>query len=482
MNQAFSSTLSIRPRSKSFVSAPEAWQLIALSAPITGTALINMGMSITDTVMMGWFGPVALAAGAVVSDLYSIVYYFMAGILSASAALIAQALGARRGAEVRRVLRQGFFAAALLTIPAFFLVWNASLLLRMLGVEQAVIELGSGYRQMMALTIVPMMFVAVWRNAFAALGRPKIFLVATLLALPLNGLANAVFMFGLGPVPAMGLAGAGLASAIVATGLAMGFVAFAVLNTEVRQLCLFRRWWRVDKRHLAEIFRLGIPIGFSSIGEVGVYLFSTVIISLFGAVALAAHAIALRMAGVVYALTMGLSQAATVRVSYAVGRGDSLATAESGWTALVVGAAFGLVIFVVLAGTSDSLPWLFLEHGPAGTAAVASTAAGLLFLLGALNVAVGPASSAMAILRGFKDTRVPMVLCLTAKWVIGMPVAYVAGFQLGWSADGVWTGLVVAEAATAILMCSRVFRRGMEPQIARKARSPACALALRTNP
>ncbi|NIO39312.1 MAG: MATE family efflux transporter, partial [Burkholderiales bacterium] len=64
-------------------------------------------MSITDTVMMGWVGPVALAAGAVVSDLYSIVYYFMAGILSASAALIAQALGARRGAEVRRVLRQG---------------------------------------------------------------------------------------------------------------------------------------------------------------------------------------------------------------------------------------------------------------------------------------------------------------------------------------------------------------------------------------
>ena len=121
---------------------------------------------------------------------------------------MAQALGARRGGEVRRVLRQGFLAAAILTIPAFFLVWNTSSLLRLVGVDETVIELGSGYRQMMALTIVPMMFVAVWRNAFAALGRPKIFLVATLLALPANGLANVVFMFGLGPVPAMGLAGA----------------------------------------------------------------------------------------------------------------------------------------------------------------------------------------------------------------------------------------------------------------------------------
>jgi MATE family, multidrug efflux pump len=398
-----------------------------------------------------------------VSDLYSIVYYFMAGILSASAALMAQALGARRGAEVRRVLRQGFFAAAILTIPAFFLVWNTSSLLRLFGVEETVIELGNGYRQMMALTIVPMMFVAVWRNAFAALGRPKIFLVATLLALPANGLANAVFMFGLGPLPAMGLTGAGLASAIVATGLAVGFAAFAVLNDEMRQLCLFHRRWRVDKRHLAEIFRVGIPIGFSSIGEVGVYLVSTVIISLFGAAALAAHAITLRMAGVVYALTLGLSQAATVRVGYAVGRGDSQGMAESGWTALVIGTALGLVIFAVLAGTSDKLPWLFLEDGKVGTAAVASTAAGLLFLLGALNLAIGPTSSATAILRGLRDTRVPMVLCLTAKWIIGMPVAHFAGFRLGWSADGVWAGLVVAEAATAILICTRLLRRGMEP-------------------
>jgi MATE family multidrug resistance protein len=463
MSQAFSSTVPVWPRSGGLVSAPEARELIALSAPITGTALINMGMSITDTVMMGWIGPDALAAGAVVSDLYSIVYYFMAGILSASAVLLAQALGARRGAEVRRVMRQGFIAAALLTIPAFFLVWNSSLLLRGFGVEEGVIELGNGYRQMMAFTIVPMMFVAVWRNAFAALGRPKTFLVATLVALPANGLANAVLMFGAGPIPAMGVAGAGLASAIVATGLAAGFAAFAMLDAEMRQLYLWRRWFRVDRRHLAEIFRLGVPTGFSSIGEVGVYLLSTVIVSLFGATALAAHAITLRMAGVVYALTIGLSQAATVRVGYAVGRGDMQGMAESGWTALVVGTASGLVIFAVLAGAADSLPWLFLDGGSVATSAVASNAAGLLLLLGALNLALGPASTAMAVLRGFKDTRVPMVLCLAAKWAVGMPVAYVAGFQLGWTAGGVWTGLVVAEAAAAILICARLFRHGMAP-------------------
>jgi multidrug resistance protein, MATE family len=363
MTQALSSPLTVWSRNASPISAIEARKLVALMVPITGTALTNMGMSITDTVMMGWSGPDALAAGAVVSDLYSIVYYFMAGILSAAAALMAQAMGAHRGTDVRRVLRQGFFAAALLAIPAFLLVWNAGSLLRLFGVADTVIALGDGYRKMMALTIVPMMFVAMWRNAFAALGRPKIFLAATLLALPANGLANAIFMFGAGPIPAFGLAGAGLASAIVATGLAAGFATFALVNSEMRQLRLFRRALRIDRKHLAEIFRLGIPIGFSSIGEVGVYLLSTVIVSLFGATALAAHAITLRLAGVVYALTVGLSQAATVRVGYAVGRGDARAIALSGSTALVMGTVTGLVIFAVLTATSDSLPWLFLNGG-----------------------------------------------------------------------------------------------------------------------
>ena len=83
---------------------------------------------------------------------------------------------------------------------------------------------------------------------------------------------------------------------------------------------------------------------------------------------------------------------------------------------------------------------------------------------GALNLAMGPTSSALAVLRGFKDTCGPMVLSLIAKWAIGLPVAYCAGFRFGWNAQGVWVGLVVAEMAMAIFMCARLFRRGMKPQ------------------
>ena len=301
------------------------------------------------------------------------------------------------------------------------------------------------------------MFVAVWRNAFAALGRPKIFLVATLLALPANGLANAVFMFGFGPIPAMGVAGAGLSSAIVATGLAVGFAAFAVLNTEMRQLCLFPRVLEgrqtaprgdLPPRHTHRLFehwrswcvspfhrdhqsvrrdRLGGACHHPADGGCRLRLDPWIV-------------------------------AGGNRARWLCRRSRQLAwdgriqlDSASRWN------SFRSSHLCCPRRHLGKLPWLFLEDGKVGTAAVASTAAGLLFLLGVLNLAVGPTSSATAILRGFKDTRIPMVLTLTAKWAIGMPVAFFAGFHLGWSAGGVWTGLVVAEVAMAILIYARLF-------------------------
>ncbi|MBC8338711.1 MAG: MATE family efflux transporter [Rhodospirillales bacterium] len=459
MNQVIALAGNAPARLRSFVTLAEMKALALLALPMTGVALVNMGMSITDTVMMGWIGPTALAAGAVVSDLYSIVYYFMVGILSAVSPLIAHALGANRKDDVRRSMRQGFVAAVLLAGPAALAVVHAGDLLAVFGVERAVIDLGSGYALMMALTIIPMMFVAVWRNAFAALGRPRVFLAAIALALPANALANYVLMFGFGPIPAMGLTGAGLASALVAWCLVLGFAGFAAVNKDMRAYRLFQRWWRIDRAGLEEVFRLGLPIGFSSIGEVGVFLISTVIISLFGTEALAAQAITIRMAGVVYAVTVGLSQAATVRVGYAAGQNNDLAIREAVWTAMTAGIVCGIAIFAGLAAVVDILPWMFLDGSSHAAGDVAVYAGGLLFLLGVLNLVQVPGVAATAVLRGFKETRAPMALCLTGYWLIGMPAGYVAAFPMGLGAQGIWMGLVTGVAATAVLMCLRLAHR-----------------------
>ncbi|HSH40804.1 MAG TPA: MATE family efflux transporter, partial [Arenicellales bacterium] len=191
--------------------AGEARALVSLAVPMTGVALVNMGMSITDTVMMGWISPKALAAGAVVSDLYSIVFYFLGGILGAVSPLLAQALGAGRIEEVRPTLHNAFAAAAIIAVPAAACVILAPVALVVLGVDRELIASARGYTLGLALTVIPMIFATVWRHAFYAVGRPRVYLGAVLMLLPLNALADYLLMFGWGPIPAFGLAGAGFA-------------------------------------------------------------------------------------------------------------------------------------------------------------------------------------------------------------------------------------------------------------------------------
>ena len=449
-----------------WISRVEAREILILAAPMTGTALVNMGMSITDTVMMGWLGTQSLAAGAVVSDLYSIVFYFMSGILATVAAIMAQAMGRKNRRGVHDAIRNGFHVTAILSVPAFLIVWNMDLVLMAFGIEGAVIALGSEYAHMMAFTAVAMLGVAVWRNVLSAFSRPRVFLVMVIVALPANGLLNYVLMFGPFGLPEMGLAGAGLSSALVAAAMLVGFVIYAHRDDVIFGYYPFYRIWRVDLGGIAEILRIGVPSGLTTLGNVGIYLVSTPIISLFGTEALAAHAIALRLAGVFYAIPVGLSQAATVRTGYAAGRSDGAAINVVKRTAIALATVSGVACLGVLAAFAGFLPDLFL---PEGTETSQGLAATLIVILGFSIAAENPNVVAGGILRGLKDTRVPMLLTLAGYWGIGAPVMGLVASGTGLGAEGVWLGLSVGVYATAIFMLGRLFASEVKSFYARPA-------------
>jgi len=196
-----------------------------------------------------------------------------------------------------------------------------------------------------------------------------------------------------------------------------------------------------------------LPIGIFSFGEVGLFLMATVVVSLFGPEALAAHAIALRVAGIVYAIPSGLSQAATVRVSSAIGGCEPDSVSRAWSTAMQVGAVSGLAICPSLAAGSPFIPGLFVDGGKD----VSDTAVLLLVVLGLLHLAQGFAGPATAILRAFRDTRVPTQLSLAGYWMVGMPVGAVLSFGLGLGVLGIWIGLGVGVLASALLLNLRLW-------------------------
>jgi MATE family multidrug resistance protein len=251
----------------------EGRSLLRLATPIMLIALVNMGMSLTDTAMVAsLFGTRALAAVAVGSDLYSIVFYMCAGVLGGLAPLYAGAFARGEARELVRLERLGWLTVGLLAMVAVPLVWLAPVWLGPLGIEKGLLEDGAGYVRAMALTLIPMLGVALYRTLLTAAELPRVFLKVTLAMLPLNAGANYVLMVGAGPLPAFGPTGAGVSSLVVATA-SLGLLA-AITHRSARNKAAVVGA-SIDWSGLAAVLRIGVPIGIATVAEVGVFLGAT---------------------------------------------------------------------------------------------------------------------------------------------------------------------------------------------------------------
>mgnify|MGYP000698829928 CR=1 FL=1 len=423
----------------------EAKTLLLQATPIALVALVNMAMSVTDTVMAAGHGTGALAAVAVGSDFYSIVFYLVAGTIGGLAPLCASASEA--GDEDRlKVLRSaGWAVVAVIGALAVPVIWHAPSYLRHLGLDPELLARGAGYTRAMALTLIPMAVTATLRCRLTAIERPGLLLKVTLMAVPLNALGNQILMNGVGGWAGYGITGAGLSSLLVSSFTALALLALG------RRASDFGAAPRIDARAVAEVLRIGFPIGLATLAEVGIFLSATLYAATLAAEEAAAHAIAIRTAGVSYVVSLGLLQATTVRMARTRDGRRTIATAMS-----VSAAAGAALCGVLLLGAA------FLAGG-AGAAAPAlgpalAAAAPLIALL-AVTELLGPANAAAAgLLRGCRDTRAAMLFSIFGNWCVAAPVAVALASGLGWGATGIWTGLTAGALTASLLTIGRVPR------------------------
>lgn len=427
--------------------------LLRLALPIMLIAFVNMGMSITDTVMVSaWFGAEALAAVAVGSDLQSIFFYLGAGILGGITPFYAAALARREAGECRRLDRVGLALVLLLAAVGVPLVWWAPDWLRHAGLDAALLERGRGYAQSMALLLLPMLGIAFYRTVLTAAERPRVFLKITLAMLPLNAGANALLMDGFGPLPGLGPTGAGVSSVLVAL-LTLAALVVVVRRTLPRAGSADVAPWP-DARRLAAVLRVGIPIGITMTAETGIFLGATLYAATLGAAEVAAHTLTLRVAGLAYAGSAAMLQAAAVRTARAVALQDAGAARAVCRASLGLSLTGGLMLMLGLA-VAAPLATVFFGASAAGMAA-AEIAIGLLLLLGLVQLAGYPGMAASGLLRGRKDSRTPMVCMLVGYWLVGASLGLYLCQGQALGVTGLWIGLAVGTGITTGLTLSNL--------------------------
>lgn len=427
--------------------SPEAAALLATAAPVAAMALVNMCMSVTDTLMAAALGVEALAAAGVASDLYSIAFYLAIGVIGGLAPLYAAAHASADRRRLARLRASRWAVASLCGAPMARAVWTSPHWLGALGVEPALLERGEGYARAMALTLPPMLAAGVLRTRLVAAERAGALFRVTLAAIPLNAGLNALLMFGVGGWPGLGLTGAGVSSCLVACFTLAAFARLAACSGDAGAV------QAPDRGAMGEILRLGLPIGVATVSEVGVFLGATLFVATLSVADAAAHVLAIRVAGVAFIVSIGLLQATTVRMARA--DGDALRQREIVRTSLAVSALAALL----LAATVSLTAW---PLSPTLSGEAAAIAAVLLALVAASELLGAPGAAATGLLRGLGNTRILMALSLFGAWVVAAPSGVLLATAGGLGATGVWIVLAagsVAAAALTLLHLRRVLRR-----------------------
>lgn len=434
---------------------------LRLSWPLILTSLAEIAIMTTDVLMMGWLGPAALAAGNLGVNLYHAVFVLGFGIASATAPLMAQALGRRKHEvrDVRRSVRQGFWACAATCLPSWLFLWHGETVLALMGQDPALAAAAGTYLRVMMWGLLPLLWFMVLRSFVSALERPLPALLVTVGAIGINAFSNWVLMFGNLGAPALGLTGAGISSTIAGATLFLGLLAYIHADRRMRRYKLLGRVWRPDWPRFRELWRIGLPIATTFGFEMLVFNACAFLMGLISTNALAAHAIAMQISGFTFMVVMGLAQAATVRVGRAVGRGDPAAAGRAGWVALALGGGFMTVMAVLLLTVPAPIVGLFLDEGAPGTAEVAALAISFLAVAALFQVVDGGQAIGQGCLRGLKDTRVPMIYAGVGYWVLGLPIGAFLAFRTGMAGLGLWVGLAVGLGIVAVLVVMRWARR-----------------------
>lgn len=430
--------------------------MLVLGLPLIGGHLGQVAIGATDTVMLGWYGVDELAAQTVAGSFYFVLFLVGSGFAWAVMPMVASYHAEGDDISLRRATRMGLWLSMGFAVSAMpLMLWSEPLFLA-LGQTAQVARDGAAYLSIAGWGIFPALILMTFKSYLAALERTQIVFWITAIGAVTNGLANYAFIFGNWGATEMGIAGAAVASVITQIVMLVGVVAYARLA--LAEHALFNRLWRPDFEMMGRVFRLGWPIGLTTLSEVGLFSATAVMMGWLGTIPLAAHGIALQLASITFMVHLGLANVATIRSGNAWGRGDVPHMVRGAQTVLFMSLFMALSTIVLFLMLPEPLISLFMKSDEPARADILTVGVVLLAMAALFQLVDGAQVVALGLLRGVQDARVPMILAAVSYWGIGMPCSYVLGFVLGWEGVGVWLGLVVGLSAAGIALMWRFWR------------------------
>lgn len=430
-------------------------ELLRLALPIAAAQAGIALMGVVDTAVVGRLGAAALGAVGLANGIFFAVGIVGLGIVMGLDPLIAQAFGAADRPRTRALLWQGawlsLIVSAVLAVPLAF----GPAVIDFAGIEPEVARGGKQFIWARLPGLFPMLLFTAMRAYLQAAAMMRPLLIATVVANVANFLLDLLLVFGgaslpswTGPlrlIPAMGPAGSGLATSLCSVLQAAVLIAAAA---KLREREAPQR--SPNLRDLARAARIGIPVGLQMGAEVGVFALVGVLAGRLGRMSIAAHQVAISLASFTFCAALGVGNAASVRVGWAVGARDRIAVRRAGLVAFATGAAIMSVAALSFWLIPTRLALLLSDRSDVIAASVP-----LLVVAAVFQISDGIQGVGAGVLRGAGDTKFAFLANLVGHYAIGLPIAITLGLYWGRGVIGLWWGLCAGLTAVAFALLSR---------------------------
>jgi MATE family multidrug resistance protein len=422
--------------------------------PILCTGSMLSLMPFINTIMMGHLGTQVLAAGGLVNTSFIFIMVFFWGIFSTLTTLVARYRGEDNTLAISKILKSSLSLALMLGIITMLALSQLGRILIITHQPTIIVATARPYILMMSLTIIPDFILVVLYDFFFGLGKPRIVMWASSMLIPINILLNYVFMYGKLGLPALGIAGLGLATLITYSGI-MLLLLYIILSQPTLRVYLKQGPW-FNKDSSKELIHNGIPVGLIWIVENGFFTVITFLMGIISINALAAFQIAFQTDTILFTLTSNMGQTIQIMLSENLGGKNYHALKKIYWL------TFGFLSSFLL--IASSMIWVFPQEivkfflGPISIAnsTTATLAVTLLKFMPYFLLLDSFGFLTFSALRAFSDTRFSLGVVIIVYWIILIPLLMIGVIYLKiLTPEAIWLFLCLGSLCSFILQFLR---------------------------
>lgn len=430
--------------------------LKAVMLPITLQYILNYAVSITDSVMVGSLGDLAVTAVTQATQPYTLFYTFLYGLGAGGTVLISQYWGKQDIPAIRNLM--GLLYRIVIAVCVFWCGLCILFPAHILGFftnSEAVVETGLQYFRIAVLAYPLTAMTVCYFNGLKGTEDVKYATAVYAASSVVNVAANAVLIYGLFGLPAMGVRGAALGTLIARAFEFLNMLYYAAYRED--RICFrLRDIHHIDTSVLPVYIRTSIPVlGNDLLWGLG----GTMQVAIFGNLGetmATATSVAAMMNQLAMVLVYGAANAAAVLVGKQTGTGDEEKAWEMGKTFLILGVIIGvLTCCIVLLAR-----WPFLMLYPNITDSSRLLASQIILVIAFLMVLRTLENICIiGVLRGSGDTRTAFLIDMGCQWLIGLPLGYLSAFVWKWPVLAVYA-IMCTDICVKDLLCIRRILKG----------------------